>query len=267
MGRGPKKHLKRLNAPSHWMLDKMGGIFAPKPTPGPHGLRFCIPLTIIIKNRLKYAMNADEVKKLLKDKQGLIKVDNKVRKDPKFPCGIMDVITIEKTGEFFRILLDVKGRFQPHKIGSEEAKFKLCKVVKKAMGKNKIPYIVTNDGRTIRFPHPEIQIGDTIKLSLETGEVIKSYKVKKGNLAVFTAGSNKGRIGVITGIERHDAQFNIIRLTDTNGHKFASRDVNVMVLGEGKEPAITLYKDLGLKRTIIEEKKDRGKWADNLAPH
>ena len=23
--RGPKKHLKRLNAPSHWMLDKMGG--------------------------------------------------------------------------------------------------------------------------------------------------------------------------------------------------------------------------------------------------
>ena len=27
MPRGPKKHLKRLNAPSHWMLDKLGGIF------------------------------------------------------------------------------------------------------------------------------------------------------------------------------------------------------------------------------------------------
>ena len=27
MARGPKKHLKRLNAPSHWMLDKLGGIF------------------------------------------------------------------------------------------------------------------------------------------------------------------------------------------------------------------------------------------------
>jgi hypothetical protein len=24
---GPKKHLKRLNAPSHWMLDKLGGVF------------------------------------------------------------------------------------------------------------------------------------------------------------------------------------------------------------------------------------------------
>jgi small subunit ribosomal protein S4e len=27
MVRGPKKHMKRLNAPSHWMLDKLGGIF------------------------------------------------------------------------------------------------------------------------------------------------------------------------------------------------------------------------------------------------
>lgn len=27
MVRGPKKHMKRLNAPSHWMLNKLGGIF------------------------------------------------------------------------------------------------------------------------------------------------------------------------------------------------------------------------------------------------
>ena len=25
--RGPRKHLKRLNAPKHWMLDKLGGVF------------------------------------------------------------------------------------------------------------------------------------------------------------------------------------------------------------------------------------------------
>jgi ribosomal protein S4E len=32
MVRGPKKHMKRLNAPSHWMLDKLGGIFVSKST-------------------------------------------------------------------------------------------------------------------------------------------------------------------------------------------------------------------------------------------
>ena len=25
--RGPKKHLKRIAAPKHWMLDKLGGVF------------------------------------------------------------------------------------------------------------------------------------------------------------------------------------------------------------------------------------------------
>ena len=27
MGRGPKKHQKRLSAPSHWLLDKLSGTF------------------------------------------------------------------------------------------------------------------------------------------------------------------------------------------------------------------------------------------------
>ncbi|KAK9921036.1 hypothetical protein M0R45_029566 [Rubus argutus] len=35
MARGLKKHLKRLSAPKHWMLDKLGDAIAPKPSSGP----------------------------------------------------------------------------------------------------------------------------------------------------------------------------------------------------------------------------------------
>jgi small subunit ribosomal protein S4e len=98
------------------------------------------------------------------DKQGLIKVDGKVRRDYRYPLGMMDVISIEKTGENFRILYDVKGRFQAHKIDDKEAKFKLCRVQKKAMGPKKVPYVVTHDGRTLRYPHPEIKKLDTVKV-------------------------------------------------------------------------------------------------------
>mmetsp|Transcript_32298 Transcript_32298/g.102719 ORF Transcript_32298/g.102719 Transcript_32298/m.102719 type:complete len:128 (+) Transcript_32298:38-421(+) len=31
MVRGPKKHMKRLSCPSHWMLDKLGGVFVRPP--------------------------------------------------------------------------------------------------------------------------------------------------------------------------------------------------------------------------------------------
>jgi len=77
MARGPRKHLKRLNAPKHWMLDKLSGAFAPRPSPGPHRLRECLPLALFLRNRLKYALTYDETKRIMK--QRLIKVDGKVR--------------------------------------------------------------------------------------------------------------------------------------------------------------------------------------------
>ncbi|KIY91886.1 40S ribosomal protein S4-C [Monoraphidium neglectum] len=101
MVRGPKKHMKRLNAPSHWMLDKLGGIFAPKPSPGPHKQRECLPLLLVLRNRLKYALTGKEVKSILM--QRLVKVDGKVRTDTTYPAGFMDVIDIDKTDEHFRL--------------------------------------------------------------------------------------------------------------------------------------------------------------------
>lgn len=137
------------------MLDKLGGVFAPRPSTGPHKLRESLPLVIFLRNRLKYALvslmhtnifsckfankfiskklnkfppififdlqqtNADVTKIVM---QRLIKVDGKVRTDSNFPAGFMDVITIEKTGEHFRLIYDVKGRFTIHRISAEEAK-------------------------------------------------------------------------------------------------------------------------------------------------
>jgi hypothetical protein len=117
--RGPKKHLKRLNAPSHWMLDKLGGVFAPKPSPGPHKQRECLPLCLILRNRLKYALTYKEVTTILQ--QRLVKVDGKVRRDKCYPTGIMDVVTIDKTDDHFRIIYDQKGRFVVHSITALEA--------------------------------------------------------------------------------------------------------------------------------------------------
>jgi small subunit ribosomal protein S4e len=87
MTRGPKKHLKRLHAPKHWMLDKLTGTWAPRPSAGPHKLRESLPLIIFLRNRLKYALNKQEVQSICK--QRLVKVDGKVRTDVTYPAGFM----------------------------------------------------------------------------------------------------------------------------------------------------------------------------------
>ena len=73
----------------------------------------------------------------------------------------MDVIQIEKTGENFRIIYDVKGRFTVHRITTQEAKYKLCKVREVKVGPNAVPYLYTTDGRTIRYPDPIIKVSCT----------------------------------------------------------------------------------------------------------
>ena len=78
----------------------------------------------------------------------------------------MDVVSIPKTNENFRILYDVKGRFILKKLSAAEAKFKLCKIKAKEVGPNKVPYVVTHDGRTFRFPDPKIKVGDSVKMDI-----------------------------------------------------------------------------------------------------
>lgn len=201
MPRGPRKHLKRMSAPKHWMLGKLDGIWAPRPSSGPHKLRECLPLIIILRNRLKYALTKQEVTMICMQK--LAKVDGKVRCDPNFPSGFMDVIELPKSGDAFRLLYDTKGRFVLHRVNEEETKYKLCKVIRQEFTKRKIPYIATNDGRTIRYPDPTIKVNDTVKIDLESGKIVDHIKFESGNLVMITRGRNTGRVGILHSIERY----------------------------------------------------------------
>ena len=265
MARGPKKHLKRLNAPKAWMLDKLGGIYAPRPSQGPHKLRECIPLTLILRNKLKIALTGKEV--LILTARRLVKVDAKVRTDTTYPAGFQDVITLDKSNENFRVLYDEKGRFILHRITKEEAAYKLCRIktvrtAKKAtIGRNPglkgqagaIPLAVTHDGRTLKYPPPGIQVNDTIKYDLKTGEVTGRIGFDIGNLVMITKGGNVGRVGTIVTVDKHPGSFDIVHIRDAAKNNFATRIANVFVIGEGTQEWISLPKSRGVRKTVLAE--------------
>jgi len=255
MARGPKKHLKRLNAPKHWMLDKLGGVFAPRPSCGPHKLRESLPLIIFLRNRLNYALTGDEVKKILM--QRLIKVDGKVRTDPTYPAGFMDVISIEKTNENFRLIYDTKGRYAVHRIQAEESKYKLCRVKKLGVGPKGVPFMVTSDGRTLRYPDPLVKVSDTIQLDIATSKIIDFIKMEVGNLCMITGGHNLGRVGIVTSRERHPGSFDIVHVRDSTGHVFATRLQYCFIIGKGNKPYVSLPRGNGIRLSIAEERDQR----------
>jgi ribosomal protein S4E len=254
-------HLKRMSAPKHWMLGKLDGIWAPRPSSGPHKLRECLPLIIILRNRLKYALTKQEVTIICLNKQ--IKVDGKIRVDPNFPAGFMDVVELPKSGDAFRLMYDVKGRFVLHRINNEEKKYKLAKVTRQEFTKKAIPYVATSDGRTIRYPDPLIKVNDTVKIDLETGKIVDFVKLQAGALVVITRGRNTGRVGVLHSIERHQGSFNIAHVKDSAGNDFATRSGNVFAIGNDSRPLVSLPKGKGIKLSILEELAIREQKAQN----
>jgi small subunit ribosomal protein S4e len=190
--------------------------------------------------------------------------------------ALLDVITIEKSGEHFRLLYDVKGRFTIHRITPEEATYKLLKVRKTARGPKGVPYVVTHDGRTIRYPDPTIKVNDTVKFDIEQNKITDFVGFDTGNIVMITGGRNMGRAGVIVHREKHIGGFDIVHVKDSLERTFATRYVcvqkvtnssltaycrmtNIFVIGEGIKPWISLPKGKGTKLTIAEERDLRRK--------
>jgi len=256
MARGPRRHLKRLFAPKDWFLSKLNGVFAPRPRAGPHKLRECIPLLVLLRNRLKYALTAREANMILRQK--LVKVDNRVRTDSKYPAGFMDVIDLPRTGERFRLMYDVKGRFTLVKIGEAEAGLKMCRVNNVYTSTHRIPMITTHDGRRIRYPDPLIRRGDSVLVDLKEGKITDFIKLKVGQVAMITGGNNRGRLGQISSIERFPGVFDIITLKDREGNEMATRDHNVFVIGNNFESVpISLPKFEGVRRNPVVDREEK----------
>merc|ERR1711976_1115285 len=169
-----------------------------------------MPISIFLRNRLKYALTQKEVESIMK--QRLIKIDGKTRTDTRYPTGFMDVIQIDKTGENFRLIYDVKGRFTIHRITAQEAKYKLCKVRAVKTGPKGVPFLYTTDGRTIRYPDPIIKVHDSIQLDIASGKIQDVIPFDTGNLCMVTGGRNTGRVGTIVSRERPSGSFDIVHV-------------------------------------------------------
>jgi len=244
--------LQRMFAPKHWMLDKLKGRFAPRPSAGPHKLRECMPLIVMLRNKLKYALTYRECKMIVM--QRLIKVDGKARTDMFYPSGFMDVISIDKTKENYRMLYDTKSRFVLHKVNKDEAQYKLVRVKKVFRGPKNTPYAVTHDGRTLRYPDPDIKVNDTVRMDIATSKILDHIKFEPGNTVMISGGNNIGRVGTIVHRERHPGSFEMVQIKDTVGHSFATRLSNVFVIGKDK-PWISLPKGSGVKLSILEDRQ------------
>lgn len=99
---------------------------------------------------------------------------------------------------------------------------------KSGVGPKGVPFLVTNDARTIRYPDPHVKVHDTVVIDIATGKITDYVKFDAGNVCMIVGGRNMGRVGIIGHRERHPGSFDIIHVKDAAGHAFATRSVIVL---------------------------------------
>ncbi|HHF55554.1 MAG TPA: 30S ribosomal protein S4e [Thermoplasmatales archaeon] len=188
-------HLKRLKAPRTWRIERKVAKWTVKPSPGPHPVDRSIPLLLVVRDSLGLADTGKEARKMIAARE--ILVDGKARRDYKFPCGLMDVISIPKINEHYRVLFDRRGILQLVKIDEERAKWKLCRIENKTMVRGGKIQLNLHDGRNIIVEENSYKTGDVVKISVPEQEILEVIPMEKGTLAMITGGKHTGQIAEI----------------------------------------------------------------------
>lgn len=226
-------HIHRLAAPKRYPILRKIAHYLIKVNPGPHSKKDSVPLLIALRDILKIVQTSREAKKVLNARK--IYVDGVVRRDPKFPIGLMDVISIPDENKQFRVVFDKHGRISLIEIKDDEAKLKLCKIVNKKKIKGGKTQLNLHDGRNIIVEKDEFKTGDSLLIEIPSQDIKKHLKFEKDVFVYITDGTHVGEFAKISDFKQMPGPTpDRVVLTNPSGESFETLKKYVFVVGKEK---------------------------------
>jgi small subunit ribosomal protein S4e len=242
--KGGSRHIKRLSAPTFWPIHVKQSTWTTKPKPGPHPWTRAIPLSVILRDILHHAKTRKEAKVTLA--RGGVKVDGRIRRDDKYPVGLMDVVEIPDAKSFYRMVPFPAKGLSLLKITKDEGGFKLCLIDDKIPLSGGRTQLNFSDGRNIALSQAGALVGDsyatrdTIQLGIPSQKILGHIKFVEGNYGLVVAGRNIGRHGKIVGIEKaKTSKLAKVTIQGARGQTFQTVANYVYAVGDDK-PTIRL---------------------------
>lgn len=194
------RHLKRLCMPKSWPSKRKGIMFITKPMPGPHKQNESITLLVLMKDLLKLGKTSKEIKKILNNNS--ILVDNKIVKEHRYPLGVMDIISIPSLNQYYRLILNKKGKFELLSIKKEDSSEKICKITGKTIMKKGKLQLNLYDSKNITVDKDSYKVGDSVVVVNK--KIKKHLKLEKGAVIYIVSGKHIGEIGKLEEVKKYN---------------------------------------------------------------
>ena len=261
------KHMKRLTTPTIIPVPRKGIVWIAKSSPGAHSTKRSVPMVVLLRDMLGYCDTSREARRIIGQRKVLI--DGQPARNYKIPVGLMDVITIPETKEYFRLLIDNNGKFQLMRIPADEAKWKLSRIENKTTLKKGKVQLNLHDGRNILVDKDTYKTGTVLKIELPTQKILGSYEIKPGNKAYLIGGGHIGQVCEIESYERtRSPKPNLLSFKEG----FSTIKPYVFVIGD-KAPIISIPEAVRDQTPVIqkpakkedkkEDKKEEKKGGDS----
>jgi len=197
-----RRHLKTYPAPRYWPVKIKEKTFTIRPASGPHPLKLCIPLGMVLRDTLGYVTTASEAKSVLSE--GKVLIDGEVRKDYKLPVGLMDVLYLKPADAYYRVMPDRLKKLSLMKISPEQASFKLVRITGKRTLEGKRVQLNTHDGRSIalKVEDPfdikmDYRLYDVLKIAIPGGEILERLPLEADAYVSIIGGAHIGKYGTL----------------------------------------------------------------------
>ncbi|QGA69555.1 30S ribosomal protein S4e [Sulfolobus sp. E11-6] len=231
-------HITRFEAPWFLIISKKLYKWTVRSNPGPHPIEKSIPLAIVIRDYLKFAGTIREAKRIIFD--GKVLVDGKVRKDYKYPVGLMDIVSIPSADLYFRVLPDNVRFMRLSKISADEARYKYVRIMNKTTIKGGRIQLNLEDGRNIlvdKEAAKNFKTLMTLKIELPSQNIVDSFTISEGSYAIFVGGKNVGIHGIVKSVSLSkfkSRKYSVVTLESKDGNTYQTNLMNVMSIGREK---------------------------------
>ncbi len=228
-------HITRFEAPWFLPLSKKEYKWTVRPIPGPHSVTTSVPLAIILRDYLNLAESLKEAKIIISS--GKVLVDGRVRKDYKYPIGLMDVISVPSSDLYFRVVPDNIKFLKLVKITKDEANYKYVRVMNKTTVRGGAIQLNLDDGRNILVSSEEAKkIGtlSTLKIEIPTQKIVNVYTINENSYVIAIGGKNIGLHGIVQKIswsKYKTRKYTIVTVKGKDDKTFQTNLLNIMSIG------------------------------------
>jgi small subunit ribosomal protein S4e len=219
-------HQKRLSSSKVLSIPKKKHKWVTRSSPGPHPKDKSLPLLVAVRDNLGLCDTGREARRIIGSRE--VAVDMNATRDFKRPLGLMDTVSVPKAKQFYRVLLDRKGRLQLVAIEEVDVAWKLVRIEDKTTLKGGRTQLNLHDGRNILLEEDEYKTGDVLKIELPTQKILSHYPMEKGAVAMVIGGSHTGGMSTVEHrVATRGSSEDLIQFSDG----FSTVKSNVFVVG------------------------------------